>query len=82
VIKIELLLFAQLREALAADRLSRELPEGTTVQRAADAVLEELADPVVARLPPVFAVNEEYVAADHKLCDGDRLALITPFSGG
>ncbi|MFQ5511928.1 MAG: MoaD/ThiS family protein [Candidatus Krumholzibacteriia bacterium] len=79
---IELLLFAQLREALSADRMSREVPDGTTVERAAAEVLSESSNPALARLPLVYAVNERYVAADHPLHDGDRLALITPFSGG
>ncbi|RUM29571.1 MAG: molybdopterin converting factor subunit 1 [Aquifex sp.] len=29
-----------------------------------------------------FAVNEEYVDDNHKVSDGDRVALIPPVSGG
>ncbi len=29
-----------------------------------------------------FAVNDEYVANDHKLKDGDEVAVIPPVSGG
>jgi molybdopterin converting factor small subunit len=82
MIRIELLLFAQLKEAFAAEQLSRGVQEGATVERVAADLLKEAPDPALARLPLVFAVNEQYVAADHRLSDGDRLALITPFAGG
>ncbi|MEE9269189.1 MAG: MoaD/ThiS family protein [Candidatus Krumholzibacteria bacterium] len=82
MIRIELLLFAQLKEAFAAERLSRGVREGTTVERVAAELLKEVPDPAIARLPLMFAVNEQYVAADYRLSDGDCLALITPFAGG
>ena len=82
MIRIELLLFAQLKEAFAAERLSRGVPEGATVEHVAAQLLKEVSDPAIARLPLMYAVNEQYVAAHYRLRDGDRLALITPFAGG
>ena len=33
-------------------------------------------------LPVMFAVNHEYVDADHSLNDGDEVAFIPPLGGG
>jgi molybdopterin converting factor subunit 1 len=33
-------------------------------------------------LPVMFAVNEEYVGAEHSLKDGDEVAFIPPLGGG
>ena len=80
--RIELLLFAQLRDLFETERLSIEVPDGTTAEAAATELLAESSEPGVARMPLMFAVNDEYVTANHELTDGDCLALITPFSGG
>lgn len=82
MIRIELLLFAQLRDLLEAERVSIVVPDGTTAEAAAGELLAESSESGVARLPLMFAVNDEYVTADHELRDGDCVALITPFSGG
>jgi molybdopterin synthase catalytic subunit len=71
-------LFAALRERTGAAQQELELPAGA---RAGDVwrALPELG----AELPGVlYAVNQEYVAADTELADGDELALIPPVSGG
>jgi molybdopterin converting factor small subunit len=82
MIKIELLYFAQIKEALGRDRELVELEEG---QKVADVVtlLQDRAEwRSVAAIPLTFAVNEMIVAADHLLRDGERLAILTPVSGG
>ena len=79
---IEVLFFAQLRETLGTDRQSVNIGVGDTV---AD-VVRMLSDGPdwrsVGKLPMTFAVNEQVVEASHALNDGDRLALLTPVSGG
>ena len=79
---VTVLLFAHLAETSGAERLSIDLPAGSTV---ADA-LDRLAGthPSIAAIRPILAVavNERYAATDQILCDGDTLALIPPVSGG
>ena len=79
---IEVLFFAQLREQLGTERTSLEVPPGFKVQ---DVMRRLQAHPEwqsAARLPLTYAVNEHIVDNDHPLRDGDRLALLTPVSGG
>lgn len=80
--RVRLLYFAVLRDIAGASTAEIELPSGA---RAADvwerlrAQHHELAG---YRQPPMVAVNEEYVAADQMLRDGDELAFIPPVAGG
>ena len=77
-----MLYFAVLRDIAGSSTAEIEIPNGA---RAADvwerlrAQHRELAD---YRQPPMIAVNEEYVAADQVLRDGDELAFIPPVAGG
>jgi molybdopterin synthase catalytic subunit len=70
-------LFAGLRERAGADEVSLELPEGARVRDA----LERM-DSLIAGVPVVMAVNQEYAEGEHSLAAGDELALIPPVSGG
>lgn len=82
-IRVQVRLFAVLREAAGTDRLTLELPPGTT---AADAWAATWA--TLDREPPcgadqvALAVNREYGDGTQRLGDGDELALIPPVSGG
>jgi molybdopterin synthase sulfur carrier subunit len=79
---IELLFFAQLKEAVGAGSRKIDAADGATV---ADVVEEVRRWPQwgpVSELPLSFAVNERIVGRDHRLRDGDTLALLTPISGG
>jgi molybdopterin converting factor subunit 1 len=71
-------LFAALRELAGTAERELELPEGARVGDVW-ATLPEL-----GAEPPglLYAVNKEYVAAEHELEDGDELAVIPPVSGG
>ena len=75
-------LFAGLREAVGQPEILVVLPDGATVAELRDRIGE--AYPVTQALLPivVFAVDEEYVDADHRLRDGDEVAVIPPVSGG
>lgn len=78
--KVKVLLFASARRQAGASELSFEAPAGA---RAADV----LSDPRLAALAPHraslrLAVNEEFVAGDHVLQDGDVVAVLPPVSGG
>jgi molybdopterin synthase catalytic subunit len=79
-IRVTVRCFAAVREALASDVLTVELPAGATM---ADlrAQLGARA-PALQRLPLAFAVNRAYAAAGTVLRSGDEVALIPPISGG
>jgi molybdopterin converting factor subunit 1 len=81
--KVNVRLFATLRERAGTSSIDIELPERATVDDALDVLREraELAD-ALARLPVRLAVNREYVEHGAALHAGDELALITPVSGG
>lgn len=79
---VRVLLFARLSELAGMRETEVEIGEGLTV-RDAYALLAER-HPAIADLNGVvmYAVNSEYVEADHPLRPGDELALIPPVSGG
>jgi molybdopterin synthase catalytic subunit len=74
--------FAMFREQLGTGSTMIDVPHGTTAREGYDAALADapslrgLADSVM------LMVNEEYVAPEHELRDGDELAIIPPVSGG
>ena len=70
-------LFAGLRERAGADEVALELPEGARVGDA----LQQM-DDLIAGVPVVMAVNQEYAGREQSLAPGDELALIPPVSGG
>ena len=80
--KVQVRLFARYREEAGRDSLDLELPDGGTVERAWEAVTRQL--PALSPYRPftLFALHNDYVAADHPLGDGDELCLFPPVSGG
>ena len=82
MIRIELLFFAQIREALGRERERLEIEDGTTVDDVVGRLRSRPEWRDVDSLPLRFAVNERIVDGDHRLSDGERLALLTPVSGG
>ncbi len=80
--RIDVLLFAQLAEALGTDRLTIDLARGASAGAALAALLREHPALAPHRAGVALAVNERYVRAEHALADGDVLALIPPVSGG
>ena len=80
--KIELLFFAQIREAFGTDGETIEVGDRTTV----DEVVAELRArdqwKTVESIPLSYAVNEKITGGGQVLRPGDRLALLTPISGG
>jgi molybdopterin converting factor subunit 1 len=79
---VRLRFFAALRERLKAGEAERALPDGATVAELWALLCRERPDlePLTASVS--FAVNREYVTRDHRLGDGDEVALIPPVSGG
>ena len=80
--RCEVLLFAQLAEALETRQLAIELPDGATVGDALDH-LSRAHDAIAAlRAKLAIAVDEAYQPFSAPLSDGCRVALIPPVSGG
>jgi len=76
-VRIEIRLFAGLRDRAGSDRVTVEVPDGARVADAVAALRWLTGD-----LKVVMAVNREYAAPDTALHAGDELALIPPVSGG
>jgi molybdopterin synthase sulfur carrier subunit len=75
---IEVLFFAELREAAGKDKLSLDV-ENITVNELKSSWLKEYQTDLDKAM---IAVNEEYVGEETVLQRGDVVAFIPPVSGG
>ena len=80
--KIRVRAFAAYREILGKEQLELELAEGATPRAAMQALFGKRADFERLLKSTMFAVNQEYVGADHALKSGDELAFVPPIAGG
>jgi MoaE-MoaD fusion protein len=81
-VKINLLLFATLKDAAGVSQLNLDVPHGATVAEA-KAALAAHSPKTEKWLPHVrVAVNQEYTSDEQTLEEGDELAFIPPVSGG
>ncbi|HEX5828574.1 MAG TPA: MoaD family protein [Candidatus Limnocylindrales bacterium] len=81
-LRIRVRLFAMQREAAGTRELRLEIPRGSTVDDAWNAVVREVPSLAPGRASLRFAVNGAYADEDQALADGDELACIPPVSGG
>ncbi len=79
---ITVLFFAGLRDRAGAAKIPVELADGATVGDAIEAARAASEREWAVPQAIMTAVNEEYAERDHRLSDGDELALIPPVSGG
>jgi len=80
--RVNVLLFASLREAIGKSSIALDLADDATV-RALIATLGETYPALAPRLPSVkVAVNREFAEPEQELRDGDEVALLPPFGGG
>jgi MoaE-MoaD fusion protein len=79
---IRVRLFALQRQQLGRRELSLELPDGSTIEAAWQALAAANPSLAPARSSMRFARNSEYVDPAVMLADGDELALIPPVAGG
>jgi len=78
-IRIRVRYFASLREQLGSGE-EQVVPAGATAADLWAAAMRRA--PSLRRTRVRFAVNAEYVDADHRLAEGDELAVFPPMSGG
>ncbi|MEP0545818.1 MAG: MoaD/ThiS family protein [Rhodothermales bacterium] len=81
-IGVHVLFFSVLRERVGAGAVAVSLPAPATGNVLLDRLIERY--PALADFRPVvrLAVNQQYVAGETALHDGDEVALLTPTSGG
>lgn len=80
--KIKVLFFAQLREALGEQERVVEVQEEITAKKLACQLLEQAGLRSLKSLPLLYAVNEQLVTGQRVLCNQDILALMPPVAGG
>ncbi|MDP9237246.1 MAG: MoaD/ThiS family protein [Chloroflexota bacterium] len=75
-------LYAGLKDLIGSRDIEMALPPGATVGELRARLGQQY--PIVEALLPtlVCAVDEEYVAQEYVLRDGDHVALVPPVSGG
>lgn len=78
--RVTVLLFAALREALGQSRLDVELGGKATIHELLETLRTEHPGLRAARF--TVALNRTYCDERHPLVDGDQVALIPPVSGG
>jgi molybdopterin synthase catalytic subunit len=82
VVKVQVRLFAVLREHAGRDSVEVDLGDGATVADAIGALGRVPGLDLLERLPVRMAVNRDYATLETKLHAADELALIPPISGG
>ncbi len=80
--KVTIRLFAMLRQQAGWSKREFELPEGSTVEDAWQALIELVPAIEASRDIVRFAHNRGYTAFEQPLYDGDEVALIPPVAGG
>jgi molybdopterin converting factor subunit 1 len=81
-IAVKVLFFGAARDAVGQTEVNVSLKGNSTAAKAFEEVLEKF--PKLRRFGRslLFAVNQEYAAADREVKDGDELAVFPPVSGG
>jgi molybdopterin converting factor subunit 1 len=74
--------FAILREKIGAAEMTREINDGSTVADLWKALQNDYPKIDVPGIRLLYAVNQNYVKADHRLSDQDEVVFIPPVSGG
>ncbi len=80
--RINVRLFARLRDIVGAGEIARQVPDGATVRSVWDELAVEFPDLRAYRATISAAVNAEYSRMDAPVDDGDEVAFLPPVSGG
>ena len=71
-----------LRERAGASEISKELSDGSTVGDLWRELQKDYPRLAVQGIRLLYAVNQNYVGADHRLREHDEVVFIPPVSGG
>jgi molybdopterin converting factor subunit 1 len=80
--RVNVLLFARLKEIAGADRLEREVGDPATVASVWETIAREYPELDRYRSSVSSAVNAEYARMTSAVSDGDEVAFLPPVSGG
>lgn len=80
--KISILLFASLRDAVGKSRVELEAPTPATPRKIAELLAESHASLRPHLKTIAYAIDGEFVNADAQLTEAKELALLPPVSGG
>ena len=80
--RVTVRVFARLRDIVGAAELTREAPDGATVQHVWNDLVDEFPDAGAYASSLSAAVNTEYAKMDAVVHDGDDVAFLPPVSGG
>lgn len=82
MMQCDVLVFAQLAEAIGRNRLTIELPEHATAGEALQQLAEQYEPIQSMRETIALAIDDTYVTRDTEVGHGVTIALIPPVSGG
>ena len=82
MIRVRLLLFAVLRDIAGSGESDLVLRSGSSAKDVWESLRSQHLELAAYPVPPLTAINMEYVSPDSMLRDGDELAFIPPVSGG
>lgn len=80
--RVHVLLFGALRDLLAQESETLDLPETSTVEQMLSRIMESCPPAQKYAGSLAIAVNQEYAVLSQVLRDGDEVALLPPVSGG
>ena len=80
--KVKVLFFASIREITGMQNIGLQLADDTTVSGLRKELIRKYPKLKCTDTKCAVAVNQEYVADDQILSNGDEVALIPPVSGG
>ncbi|HAN99068.1 MAG TPA: MoaD/ThiS family protein [Planctomycetaceae bacterium] len=80
--RFDILLFAGARQAVSADRVTVDVPNGADIATLRARLIEVAPQLASLATRSRFAVDNRFVDDKHELRDGVEIALVPPVSGG
>ena len=80
--KVRIKFFAILRERVGSGDITKEIREGSTIGELWEGLKKEYPKLAPVEMRLLYAVNQNYVSADHVLKEKDEVVFVPPVSGG